>query len=258
MPQPAASSVIVFIDTNIALHYKRLDQIDWKQHCDSKRVQIVVCSVFLAELEKHKVDHSSKKIRKRAGDYSIWLSERFEDPILSDGVDIRFLPDEPMINFKENRLDPTNFDDRLVASVIELSQQQPESILCVMTADLGLTLKLKTRGLRVVAPLDKHKLSEELSEEEKENRELRLQVSRLNNRLPRPTLLFNTNQVSLVITQNLLPSKDEFLNKKMCAIHSKYHRTQGDSMEDQLIAMKSSPIALQIGRSVRACYEPME
>ncbi|RLM51876.1 hypothetical protein DVK02_16795, partial [Halobellus sp. Atlit-31R] len=132
----------IFLDTNIALHYKRPDQIDWKSEVDEKYHQVIVCSVFLAELEKHKVEHSLKKIRKRAGEYSAWLAAKYDDPIIQERAKIRFIPDEPMIDFGAHRLDPTNFDDRLIASVIELSQREPELTCYVMTADLGLNLKL--------------------------------------------------------------------------------------------------------------------
>lgn len=245
-------TAVIFVDTNVALHYKRLDQIDWKGEVDEKRCEIVVCSVFLAELEKHKVEHPNKKIRKRAGEYSTWLAKKYDDPVIREGAEIRFLPDEPMIDFAAHRLDPDNFDDRLVASVIELSQRESDSKFYVITADLGLTLKLRSRGLLAIKPADKYALPEELSEEEKENRELRVQLAKWTNRMPKPTLHFKSGEQILVVQRQKLLPKDEFIREAMIKLRSKHPLMETSLPDDRFNSLAKSPTMLQIGDAVKS------
>lgn len=244
-------TAVIFIDTNVALHYKRLDQIDWKREVEEKRCEIIVCSVFLAELEKHKVEHPNKKIRKRAGEYSTWLAKKFDDPIVREGAVLRFLPDEPMIDFSANRLDPDNFDDRLVAAVIELSQREPDSKFYVMTADLGLTLKLRSRSLLAIKPSDRYELPEELSEEERENRELRAQLTKLTNRMPKPSLQFKTGEQTLVMQQQILLPKDAFIQNAMEKLRLKHPFMNTAPVDDHFNSLTKSPPMLQIGQAVK-------
>ncbi|WP_082547677.1 PIN domain-containing protein [Massilia sp. Root335] len=246
------NTAVIFIDTNVALHYKRLDQIDWKREVDEKRCEIVVCSVFLAELEKHKVEHSNKKIRKRAGEYSTWLAKKYDDPVVRTGAQIRFLPDEPMIDFDAYRLDPTNFDDRLVAAVIELSQQESNSRFYVMTADLGLTLKLRSRGLSAIKPSDTYELPEEVSDEERENKELRAQLAKLTHRMPKPTLQFKSGEQILVVQQQTLLPKDAFIQEAMTKLRSKHPFMDTAPVDNHFNSLTKSPTMLQIGQTVRS------
>lgn len=56
----------VFIDTNVALHYRRMDEIDWRQLTGADKVVIVITPVFFRELDKQKVTNKSEKIRDRS------------------------------------------------------------------------------------------------------------------------------------------------------------------------------------------------
>lgn len=245
-------TAVIFIDTNVALHYQRVDQIDWKHEVDEKNCQILVCSVFLAELEKHKIEHSSKKIRKRAGEYSTWLAKKYDEPKIRDRAEIRFLPDEPLIDFAAHRLDPANFDDRLVAAVIELTQQEPESTVYVMTADFGLTLKLRSRNLRVIKPSDQYALPEELSDEEKQNKELRTQLAKLANRMPKLTLNFKSGEQTLTAQRQILAPKEVAIQEAMTKLRSKYPFMETPSGDERLNSLAKSPAMLQIGQAAKS------
>ena len=67
--------VFVFLDTNIALHYKRADQIDWLRVSKAQSVTLIVPIILVRELENQKAHNPSSKLRTRAKNYISWLSE---------------------------------------------------------------------------------------------------------------------------------------------------------------------------------------
>jgi hypothetical protein len=63
----------VFIDTNVAMHYQRPDQIDWKKLTGSDSVVLVAAPVLLSELERQKIHNPSRKLKERADAFIRWL-----------------------------------------------------------------------------------------------------------------------------------------------------------------------------------------
>ncbi|MEQ6335778.1 hypothetical protein [Sphingobium sp. MK2] len=61
------TSAHLFLDTNILMHFQRIDQIDWPDIADATECILLIAPVVIRELEKHKVQHSSPKLRERAG-----------------------------------------------------------------------------------------------------------------------------------------------------------------------------------------------
>jgi len=222
LSQSEQTKAAIFFDTNIALHYQRLDQIDWAGVTGHKYAEIVVSSVVLSELDKHKTDNFSKKLRKRAAEYSAWLLEKFSNPSLNRNVGLIFRPNEPMLDFVQHQLDGTILDDRLIATVIEYADEFPERPVVVITADLGLILKLKMRGISVSSLPDKFRLAEEPDADEAELKNLRSQLARYANRMPRLALSFEGGEPVLeVAASNFIP-KESFIAAKMAAMKAKH------------------------------------
>jgi rRNA-processing protein FCF1 len=245
-------NIAIFLDTNIALHYKRLDQVDWCSEFGADEVTFIIGSVFLAELEKHKVENISKKIRKRAGDYAGWLLKKFEDPIVQEKVLIQFHPREPMIDFAEYRLDHRIADDRLIASVIEYQIENGEQDCHVFTADIGLTLKLKMLKISVLTPNVEHLLPESISEEEKENKELRAQLAKFMNRHPNISLSFAAGDSIFEMKMPTFPDRGEFILPRMQVIRNKFPELKTDLCDEKLAALANSPQMLQIGKAIQS------
>jgi hypothetical protein len=61
----------VYPDTNIALHYKRFDQLDWLKLVDASEVDLVLSPVFVAELDRKKYE-GTRLVRARASERSTW------------------------------------------------------------------------------------------------------------------------------------------------------------------------------------------
>ena len=183
----------LFVDTNILLHYHRLEDIDWLALSKSNEVVIVLCPVVVRELEEHKIGHSSGKIRRRAQEiiasfHSIVSCEKTD--VIRDGVRLEFISDDPKIDFISNGLRSEITDDWLIASTIEFKQKNPEVEIQIVTADLGLSIKSKARKIKTLRPLEKDKLPEELDADEKRIRDLKKELAEIKNSLPELTLCF--------------------------------------------------------------------
>lgn len=187
----------LFIDTNIALHYVRIDQIVWRDVTNHSSNMIMVAPVVLRELEEKKFNAKSKKIRKRAEDYVKWLwsiSEKSELIEIRPDTTLHLLPEEPTIDFYGYNLKETIADDHLLASI--LSYQNTTSIeAAIVTSDIGLKTKAKSRGIEVIYPPDKYRQREELDETEKENLILKKKLAEHRNR--RPSLALYATEVSI-------------------------------------------------------------
>ncbi len=189
MSKPA--TVHVFLDANTALHFKRPDQVDWLKLTGACEVVLVAAPILLSELEEQKIINNSKKLRDRAGKYIKWLN-RFVD---APGTEVRskitwmFLTNEPQIDFGAERLSETVSDDQLIANVLCYSRQSGSRPI-VATADIGLKVKLKSRNIKVLVLPDDLRLPVEPDPIERENKQLRNKITRLESRIPRLSMTF--------------------------------------------------------------------
>ena len=182
---------LVFVDANTAMHFLRPDQIDWCGLVDASEVVLVAAPVLLRELENQKIFNGSRKLRSRAADYIRWLHPfvRNAETEVRPGVRWLFLPDEPAVDFSTERLSLAIGDDHLIASVLHYARHSSARAF-VATADLGLEVKLRARGIRVLELSDNLRLPSELDPLERENRDLKRQIARIEARMPTLSVAF--------------------------------------------------------------------
>ncbi len=185
--------VHVFIDTNIALHYQRPDEIDWRTLTESKNIILVGAPILLRELENKKIINSSKKLKDRAKNYISWLHKFLYDTEaeVRTGVKWLFLPNEPNIDFHREGLSSEVADDHLIASVLDFINQ-PGTHVLVATADLGLRVKLLARNIKVLDLPDSLRLPEEADPLTRENEELKKQIEHYESRMPKLSVAFES------------------------------------------------------------------
>lgn len=204
------STAHVFVDANTALHFKRPDQIDWCTLADANEVVLVGAPILLRELEHQKVVNRSRKLRERATDYIKWLHPFVRNPEseVRPGVKWVFIPDEPPIDFSAERLSETISDDHLIASVLHYTRQSNIDAF-VATADLGLEVKLWAREIRVLEFSDDLRLPAQLDPLEQENKNLRLQIARIESRMPKLSVAFEDDTqhhaLSIQAADHLIP-----------------------------------------------------
>jgi len=195
----------VVVDTNLFLHYKRVDQVDWSG-AGADRVVLVVLPAALRELEKVKVS-GVPKVRERAAKAVTWLAEQLHTGDLVElkpGLALRFESREPAIDYTANHLDRQVQDDQVLAGVLGLAggSNEPPAIA---TADLGLMLKARSRRIPVISPKDADKLAEEADPRDQELRSLRLENAQLKNRLPRLTVKSVNGESHAIVTRPPAP-----------------------------------------------------
>jgi hypothetical protein len=191
---------VVVLDTNLFLHYKRPDQLDWAGlQCDN--VELVVLAVVIRELEKAKNFGSSARLRTRAAETITWLSKLMDEGFeveLRKGLWLRFEINEPAIDFAQQNLVRELQDDVLIAGLLNLAQTTPEPPW-MATADLGVKSKTRQRGFKVFAPPETDKLAEEPDPRDKELLDLRRENQQYKNRQPRLKVAFATKETRLKV-----------------------------------------------------------
>ncbi|MEJ7926712.1 PIN domain-containing protein [Sphingobium sp. AN641] len=209
----------LILDTNILMHFQRIDQIDWPDIADATECILLIAPVVIRELEKHKVQHSSPKLRERAGQmiaYLVDLSEQADPVSLRKGTTLTFIDHEPLLDFAAQRLSREIADDQLIASALEQAEQSGD--VRIVSNDAGLGIKLRTRTVGLLRLPESLCLPSVEDAERKEVREMRQQLARLQSRLPKLNVLF-PGDATLVQLERIerdlkpLPSRNEVERK---------------------------------------------
>ena len=81
-----ARKIALFPDTNLFLHYRPLNEIDWCSLLQSSTVEIEIAPVVARELETQKTLNQSEKLRDRAETALKLLHKHLADPQVREGV----------------------------------------------------------------------------------------------------------------------------------------------------------------------------
>ena len=191
------------LDTNVYLHYKDFEQIDWKSLFNDDVTVCVPQRVF-EEIDKHK-DLNKGKIQRRAKR----LSARFSEIFLQDAttrVPVEVLSHPLATAFNDPQYHKEISDDWIILSALQSSYNN--AALVIVSGDNGILLKAKQHDLGFFRMPDNLLLAEEASEEEKEIKQLRQQLDKYENRLPDPKVEFEGETSLLTI------EKPQFINIK--------------------------------------------
>ena len=116
------------LDTNIYLHYKDFEQIDWKSLFKDD-VTICVPQRVIEEIDKHK-DQSRGKLQKRARK----LSARFSEILLQDAatkVPVEIMDNPPSTAFDDPQYHKEVADDWIILSALHSSQGLADVVSCL-------------------------------------------------------------------------------------------------------------------------------
>jgi len=185
--------VHVFIDTNIFLHYRPLEDIPWKSILEVDEVVLCIAPIVVEELDEHKDNHRLSKIRERALKALQIIEHSFKeaDSELRKGVSLQYM-DEPDISFSDYGLRDDKPDDNLVASLLSLNSTADAQVVLV-TGDTGPRLKAARLDLPCMELAEEYKADSALDEVEREKRKIQAELNRLKNRLPVLDLVFESD-----------------------------------------------------------------
>lgn len=148
--------VLLIPDTNALVLAPALDRwaFEW---CSA--FTLALTPTVLAELDEMKVAHRNQDVRAKAERLIRQIKEfgRRGDllagvPVVSGRITARSIAVEPRMNESLPWLDPTNNDDRFLASTIEIVRQNVRSVVVLVTADINLQNKAHFARLPVCEP----------------------------------------------------------------------------------------------------------
>lgn len=183
------TSCAIFIDTNLVLHFKPIDQIDWPAVTGYDECALVIAPILLKELEHQKIFNRGVALRGRAARMIDFLVEKMQlpDPIeLRPGTTLHFIDHEPTLDFAENRLVREIQDDHYIASALEYYAGSGVMTF-IASNDGGMALKLRARPIRNIRLAASFRLPPEVDAEQRELRDAKLQIARM--QAQRPKLL---------------------------------------------------------------------
>lgn len=182
-PRGGKGTVWLILDTNVYLHYRMFDEIDWKGFLETEDVTLVVPITVIHELDDKKFLASNSRIKQRAADVLRKLMQFYKgEEAPRNGIRVVLRTEEPTIKWEAHGLHESSNDDRLIAEILMLRQETADTI-CLVAADTGLWLKAQARGIEARQPLEDWRLREE-DERDRRIRTLEEELARLKQRLP--------------------------------------------------------------------------
>jgi hypothetical protein len=217
----------IIADTMVYLHYIPVDQVDWHTVLNvpsSDDVLIVVPGITLREIDKHK--NTSPRLRNRAqragSQLGGWLSSA--GSVLRDGVRIEAALRAPQVNWLELGLDSASNDDMLVASVVEFSGARRDCHVVLVTQDNYVRLRASALGIDVLSLGDEFRLPSDDDPVERENRELRRELQRMQAIRPVLDLQFagSAGKTMRVVIRAVAPLSSEEMAERLKEIEQRY------------------------------------
>jgi hypothetical protein len=218
----------IFLDTNIFLHYKPFDQIDWCSIVKSEEISIIVPPITIRELNKQKELHPHKHIRERATKMLKKLNSLLSasnSNTFGKGNSISLEDRDPNIEYSSYGLQIEVQDDQLIASILFFCKCNPESDIILITSDDGLLLKAKARryNINTLSLPEDHKLPQELDSQQKQIKELEEELLHLKTASPELLLTFEDgNDFFSYTIQKLATFSDESFDKQLVDLKQKF------------------------------------
>jgi ATP-dependent DNA helicase RecG len=142
-------------EANVALHYRRCDEIDWCALVGATEFELVLTTVLLREVEQQK-DRGRGAIQRRARKMASWWGGLHENGRgeIRPGVRVVPAPLEPEVglDFAVHSLVPTVADDRFLACILRDGAHLTHVEIVWVSADGLSMIKADARGIPVVRP----------------------------------------------------------------------------------------------------------
>lgn len=198
-----------FVDTNLLLHFKVFEGINWTKLLNDKEVVLVICPTVLDEIDKYK-DSAKGKVRNRAKSIYKILSN-YLDGRKFNGIDLIFC-DQGIIDPSTSTYSYGREDEYIIAAAKAFSC---EGRKVIVSFDIGMKFRAKQADLDFKMPDDTttNRLSQEPTEEEKRIKELEREILQYKNRRSNPILTFRNGETVIEIPQYLSPDFSQLIQK---------------------------------------------
>src|ERR1051326_4739579 len=224
----AEPHIVIFVDTNVYLHFEFFTEVPWPSLVDADEVLLVVPPVTANELDKHKYAGASKIIKTRADKvvkrlYKIHSSAGEVRP----GVKLLLSTERPREEFEAYDLDRGSQDDHLLASILQYRDKHLGEHIMLVTDDLGNLTRAPNYAIEVRGMPEKYRTAAEPDPSEKKIRELEQQLRELQSRIPKLRLQFPAGTDALTFTPaHSRMSSPGFVEERMEKLRRKYPKIE--------------------------------
>jgi hypothetical protein len=224
---------VIFLDTNVFLHYRDFDLIDWREVVQSDAVTIVIPPVTVRELNQQKDSSPRRRVKRRAANTIKKLYLFLESGSLGalpSGVRLCIEDRDPLPDhYTAHQLNWNVQDDQIIASIISYRLEFPNSEIVLITSDMGLTLvaKAKRSNISTIKLPESLKLPEEPDLDQERIRALEQENRELKQRIPQLSLTFTDgNQHTAFTLEKPVTLTPEEAGKALDMIRNRYRRVQ--------------------------------
>lgn len=148
--------LILIPDTNALIIAPDISK--YSEFIGQTKYTIIIVPTVTRELDELKRNHRNIELKNKVDSVIKRLKGYRQQGNLLTGVTvnktitIKMVPTEPKFNTTLQWLDPTNSDDRIIASVLELQRAYPSNKIVLVTNDLNLQNKAEMAKLPIVDP----------------------------------------------------------------------------------------------------------
>ena len=177
------SIVFLFVDTNLFLQCRPLEDLDWSTWNAFDEVRLIVSAPVLREID-HLKNKGNDRVRRHARAASSMFRKMLSDgyrPVRVSGPCVKLLV-EPRHKYCESLKGQLNYqerDDQLVGTVYEFAKHNPDADVRLLTHDTTPLYTAQANGLAMDVISDEWLLPPESNESERELRALREENARL-------------------------------------------------------------------------------
>jgi hypothetical protein len=154
-----STGTLLVPDTNALYWNPALEE--WHVPWTTASFTLILTPTVLKEVDLHKMDErtsgrraKAERIARQVGEYRRRGSLLTGVPLVNGTSTVRVIAVEPRMAESLSWLDPTNADDRLLASIIEVMRLNPRAAVIVITRDVNFQNKLEFARVPFVSPAD--------------------------------------------------------------------------------------------------------
>jgi rRNA-processing protein FCF1 len=213
----------IFLDTNIFLHCQAIDNIDWLSEISSDSCKLIISPIVIDELDKIKTgtDNQSNKARKAL----LMIEEKSENnkPQIRESVYLEIIDKKPLKSFyDQNDLNFDEYDQRLIASILQYRVEKKIDRIYLCTNDVGLRIRAKRFNIINLKLSEGYQIQPKVTEEEKKIKKLEREILLLKSSIPKIDLVFEKSKkkIEFIIDFQVDPLSDEGSKKIMTEIKS--------------------------------------
>ncbi|MGI9054681.1 MAG: PIN domain-containing protein, partial [Pyrinomonadaceae bacterium] len=183
-----------FPDTNIFLHFQFFTEIVWNEVLQAQSVTLVIPPIVVKELDKHKYNHASERVKDRASKVTKKFAEILRSSIeIRPKVNIQFERIEPQSEFEKYNLSKESQDDHLIASILRF-QNESDINAVLITNDFSLIVKAHQLNVEVFELPEEYQNKSEENPDKKKIAILEKELFELKARTPKLKLISENDE----------------------------------------------------------------